>query len=152
MLRLMSVLTLAASTLGGATALAQPRPPTAVGQVTFLYFNDLAKANQFYGEVLGLELEFDLEWVKIYQLSPTSSVGLVNATEGSIRPSADKPVMVSLVVDRDQVDAWWTYLKSKGVDVGEAPGPEGDGAVRAFSFKDPEGYALEVFAWVNRGS
>ncbi len=128
----------------------QQRPPAATGQVTFLYFSDLAKADAFYGETLGLEKEFDLEWVKIYKLSPTSSVGLVNATGGAHKPSADKPVMVSMVVEKSEVDTWWKYLKAKGVDVGDSPGAEGDGAVRAFGFKDPEGYSLEVFAWVDK--
>ena len=146
MFRLSSVLILAAA----ASAIsAQERPPAATGQVTFLYFDDLAKADAFYGDVLGLEKEFDLEWVKIYKLSPTSSVGLVNATGGAHRPSADKPVMVSMVVGEDEVDAWWKYLKAKGVDVGDAPGAGGDGAVKAFGFEDPEGYSLEVFAWVD---
>ena len=145
MLRLFGVLILTA-----AASFAQERPKAALGQVTFLYFNDLAKADAFYGDVLGLEKEFDLEWVKIYKLSPTSSVGLVNATGGAHRPSADKPVMVSMVVGEKEVDAWWQYLKAKGVDVGDAPGAEGDGAVKAFGFKDPEGYSLEVFAWVNK--
>lgn len=145
MFRLFGVLILTAT-----ASSAQERPPTAAGQVTFLYFNDLAQADAFYGEVLGLEKEFDLEWVKIYKLSPTSSVGLVNATGGAHRPSADKPVMVSMVVSEKEVDAWWQYLKAKGVDVGDAPGAEGDGAVKAFGFKDPEGYSLEVFAWVNK--
>ena len=144
MFRLFGVLILAA-----AASSAQERPPAAAGQVTFLYFNDLAKADAFYGDILGLEKEFDLEWVTIYKLSPTSSVGLVNATGGAHRPSADKPVMVSMVVGEEEVDAWWQYLKAKGVDVGDAPGAEGDGAVKAFGFKDPEGYSLEVFAWVN---
>ncbi len=147
MFRLLGVLilTAAASTISG-----QERPPTAAGQVTFLYFNDLAKADAFYGGILGLKKEFDLEWVTIYKLSPTSSVGLVNATGGAHRPSADKPVMVSMVVDEQDVDAWWKYLKAKGVDVGDGPGIGGDGAVKAFGFKDPEGYSLEVFAWVNK--
>ena len=144
MFRLLGVLILTAT-----ASSAQERPPAAAGQVTFLYFNDLAQADAFYGDVLGLEKEFDLEWVKIYKLSPTSSVGLVNATGGAHRPSADKPVMISLVVGEKDVDAWWQYLKAKGVDVGDTPGAEGDGAVKAFGFKDPEGYSLEVFAWVN---
>ena len=144
MFRLLGVLILTATAL-----FAQEPPPAAVGQVTFLYFNDLAKADAFYGDVLGLEKEFDLEWVKIYKLSPTSSVGLVNATGGAHRPSADKPVMVSMVVGEKDVDAWWQYLKAKGVDVGDAPGVGGDGAVKAFGFEDPEGYSLEVFAWVD---
>ncbi len=152
MFRILGVLTLTACALAASaqtSEASEERPPVA-GQVTFLYFNDLAKADAFYGEVLGLEKEFDLEWVKIYKLSPTSSVGLVNATGGAHRPSADKPVMVSMVVGEKDVDAWWQYLNAKGVDVGDAPSPEGDGAVRAFGFEDPEGYSLEVFAWVNK--
>ena len=62
--------------------------------------------------------------------------GLVNATRGAHRPSADKPVMVSMVVGEKEVDAWWQYLKAKGVDVGDAPGAGGDGAVKAFGFED----------------
>ncbi len=127
------------------------RPPVS-GQVTFLYYDDLAKADRFYGEVLGLEKTFDLDWVKIYELSPTSSVGLVNATGGAHKPSADKPVMVSLVVDEKDVDAWWRYLKSQGVDVGDAPGIGGGGNIKAFGFEDPEGYTLEVFAWLEAES
>jgi catechol 2,3-dioxygenase-like lactoylglutathione lyase family enzyme len=147
MIRFLSILTLTATAW---VSSAQERPPAATGQVTFLYFNDLAAADAFYGETLGLEKEFDLEWVKIYKLSPSSSVGLVNATGGAHRPSADKPVMVSMVVQENEVDLWWSYLEAKGVDVGESPGSEGDGAVRAFGFKDPEGYSLEVFAWVDK--
>ena len=45
----------------------------------------------------------------------------------------------------DTGETWGTLC----VDVGDAPGAEGDGAVKAFGFKDPEGYSLEVFAWVN---
>lgn len=146
MYRLLAVLTLTATALA-ASSEAQQRPPVA-GQVTFLYYNDHAEAVHFYGEVLGLEQEFDLDWVKIYKLSPTSSVGIVSATGGNLRPAGDKPVMVSMVVDESDLEAWWQYLEAKGVDVGELS-PEGDGAVRAFSFKDPEGYTLEVFSWLD---
>lgn len=139
----LSILALAAPARSSET------PPPVEGQVTFLYFNDLPRADAFYGETLGLEKEFELDWVRIYKLSPTSSVGLVDATHGSIRPSDDKPVMVSLVVDASQLEAWWRYLKDRGAEVSELS-PEGDGAVRAFSFKDPEGYALEVFAWLDQ--
>lgn len=144
MLRYFAVLTLA---LGAAASSADDRPPVS-GQVTFLYYNDLAAADHFYGAVLGLEKTFDLDWVKIYQLSPTSSVGLVNATKGAHEPSADKPVMVSMVVPEKDVDGWWRYLKDKGIDVGDGPGIGGDGSIKAFGFEDPEGYTLEVFAWL----
>ena len=140
------ILVLAVSAL---PALSQERPPV-TGQVTFLYYDDLPEAERFYREVLGLSTSFELDWVKIFSLSSGSSVGLVNATRGSLRPSGvgtDKPVMVSLVVAREDVDRWHSYLKSKGVEVGEGPKVGADGRVLAFAFKDPGGYNLEVFAW-----
>lgn len=127
----------------------EERPPV-TGQVTFLYYQDLPAAERFYREVLGLSASFELDWVKIFRLSSSSSVGLVNATRGSLRPAAveaEKPVMVSLVVDPADVSRWHSYLKSKGVEVGEGPKVGADGRVLAFSFKDPGGYTLEVFAW-----
>lgn len=125
-------------------------PPPVTGQVTFLYYEDLPAAERFYREVLGLSTSFELDWVKIFRLSSGSSVGLVNATKGSLRPAAvdeEKPVMVSLVVDQPDVDRWHSYLKSKGVEVGTGPKVGADGRVLAFAFKDPGGYTLEVFAW-----
>lgn len=122
--------------------------PKVAEQVTFLYYENLEQAAHFYGDVLGLEKAFELSWVKMFRLSPTSTVGLVNATKGSLRPSADKPVMVSLVVPLDAVDAWYAYLKERGVDIKNPPAIGADGNVKAFAFKDPEGYSLEVFAWL----
>ena len=83
--------------------------------------------------------------------SATSSVGLVNAKDGVHRPSADKPVMFSMVVAEEQVDAWWRYLKSRDVDVGDEPvAGDGEAPIKAFAFEDPEGYTLEVFAWLDK--
>jgi catechol 2,3-dioxygenase-like lactoylglutathione lyase family enzyme len=125
-------------------------PPPVTGQVTFLYYKDLPAAERFYRDVLGLSTSFELDWVKIFRLSSSSSVGLVNATKGSLKPfavEAEKPVMLSLVVDKANIAGWHAYLKSKGVEVGEGPKVGADGHVLAFAFKDPGGYALEVFAW-----
>jgi predicted enzyme related to lactoylglutathione lyase len=122
--------------------------PAISGQVTFLYFDDFEGAAKFYGQTLGLQSTLDLDWVKIYQLSPTSSVGLVNATQGTHRPSDSKPVMVSLVVE--DVDGWYEFLKGRGVDIPSPPKDSARSGVRSFGFKDPEGYTLEVFAWLDK--
>ena len=37
----------------------------------------------------------------------------------------------------------------KEIDVGDGPRIGADGHVKAFGFKDPEGYTLEVFAWLD---
>jgi catechol 2,3-dioxygenase-like lactoylglutathione lyase family enzyme len=144
MLKLILILVLTAL-----PAVAQERPPV-TGQVTFLYYEDLPAAERFYRDVLGLSTSFELDWVKIFRLSSSSSVGLVNATKGSLRPAPvdeEKPVMVSLVVEQADVGRWHSYLKSKGVGVGDGPQVGADGRVLAFAFKDPGGYTLEIFAW-----
>jgi len=122
--------------------------PPVSGQVTFLYYEDLERAGQFYGQTLGLKATTDLDWVKIYEVSPGSSLGLVSATGGTHRPSKDKPVMVSLVVE--DADAWYAYLKKQGVDLPNPPKDSTKVNVRAFGFNDPEGYTLEVFQWLKK--
>lgn len=139
-----------AAASSGAAALLDPvagaLPPIA-GQVTFLYFNDIDAAAHFYGETLGLAKTFDLGWVKIFALSPTSSVGLVDGKSGAHRPAPEKPVMLSLVVD--DADRWYAYLKGRGVQIKEPPSDGTRVRVRAFGFIDPEGHTLEVFQWLD---
>lgn len=70
---------------------------------------------------LGLTKTFDLGWVKILSLSPTSSVGLVDGKSGAHRHAAEKPVMVSLVVATTRS---WLLLVShrhERVHCGRAP-------------------------------
>ncbi len=124
-------------------------PPAPVKeQVTFLYVNDIERAAKFYGGTLGLRSTFDRDWVKIYSISPSSSVGLVKGTEGMLRPASEKPVMVSMVVD--DVDGWYAHLKSRGVSIPKPPQNNAKAPVRGFTFNDPEGYTLEVFAWLTK--
>jgi len=97
----------------------------------------------------GLERTLHLDWVKMFRISPSAKVGLVNASDGTHRPSADKPVMVSFVMSElRQVDAWYERLKSRGVELTSEP--HDSPRIRAFGFKDPEGYTLEVFAWLKK--
>jgi hypothetical protein len=122
--------------------------PRIVSQVTFLYFNELDKAAAFYANTVGLRLSFDGGWVRIFEISPTSSVGLVDATHGAHKPAAEKPVMVSMVMSTPaEVDRWYEQLKTR-VQIPKPPSNSDKVAVRAFSFKDPEGHSLEVFAWL----
>ena len=46
------------------------------------------------------------------------------------------------------VDRWYTQLKARGVQIPKPPSDSDKVAVRAFSFQDPEGHSLEVFAWL----
>lgn len=120
--------------------------PKAIGQVTFLYYADIEKAADFYGNVMGFENTFDEEWVKFFAISATSSVGLVDETKGFHKTSDSKPVMLSIVTD--DVDTWYNYLKQKDVKfIKHLDKAKSSGFVYGFLVEDPGGYTVEVFEW-----
>jgi catechol 2,3-dioxygenase-like lactoylglutathione lyase family enzyme len=129
---------------GAVTAQQVPGRPAELGvqaNIVFLYYRDIPAAQRFYEDVLGLRLAVDQGFAKIYQISPTSFVGLVDETQGLHRASDAKPVTLSFVTE--QVDAWYEYLVSKGVKM---RGPVRDATrhpTRGFVAMDPEGYFLE---------
>jgi lactoylglutathione lyase len=119
------------------------RPPALGVQanIVFLYYKDVPAAQRFYEDVIGLTLTVDQGFAKIYQVSPTSFVGLVDESQGLHRASEAKPVTLSFVTA--QVDQWYDYLVSKGVKM---RGPVRDATrhpTRGFVAHDPEGYFLE---------
>jgi lactoylglutathione lyase len=126
--------------------IAQPtagRPPRLGVQanIVFLYYKDIPRAQRFYEDVIGLRLAVDQGFAKIYQISPTSFVGLVDESQGLHRASDSKPVTLSFVTQ--DIDAWYEYLASKGVKL---RGPVRDATrhpTRGFVAYDPEGYFLE---------
>ncbi|MDZ4728502.1 MAG: VOC family protein [Xanthomonadales bacterium] len=124
------------------------------GTVTFFYYDDIQAAAPFYGELLQLPLTMDTEWVKIYQITATSSVGLVLQGRGFHEVAADKPAMLSMVTD--DVDAWYERLKSANTVIltelppANAVKSEGSAPVRGFVAQDPGGYTIEFFSWLNK--
>lgn len=125
--------------------------PDISGTVTFFYYDQISNAAPFYGELLGLSLTMDEEWVKIYRITETSSVGLVQQGHGFHEVAQDKPAMLSMVVS--DVDAWYAKLKSAGATIlkalpaADADSVEGSAPVRGFVAQDPGGYTIEFFTW-----
>jgi len=146
-LGLLTLLALAALSLSTPTrAQTAAATPPISGQVTFLYYDDVAAAAAFYRDVLGLENTLDEGWVQFFTITPTSSVGLVDGTRGHHRVSADKPVMLSIVTT--DVEAWYARLLSLGVPMLKPlETTAGGGLVHAFLVQDPGGYTVEIFAW-----
>ena len=120
------------------------RPPFDTTQklITFLYYTDLPRAIRFYEEVMGLVLEIDQGWSKIYRVTPNGYVGIVDETRGSHRANAIKPVQICMRVA--DVDAWHAYIVSAGVEGVSAPRSHMELKIRAFVFNDPEGYQIEI--------
>jgi predicted enzyme related to lactoylglutathione lyase len=119
--------------------------PTAPNQlaITFLYYRDLPAAFAFYRDVLGLRLAIDQgDLAKIMEIAPNAHVGLVDEAHGMNDWQAEKCVQLCIRVA--DVDAWYAYLAEKGVqDLSRMFENEKIG-IRAFVFRDPEGYQVEI--------
>jgi len=135
-----------------AVAQARNRTPGITGQITFLYYQDIDSAARFYEKLLGRSPEKTPAWVRLFPLTGTATLGLVNATGGSLRPAAEKPVMVTVVVDGiGAVDRWYDRVRAQGIPVVEERKTtrlDESRSIHAFMFNDTEGYRIEILTWV----
>jgi predicted enzyme related to lactoylglutathione lyase len=111
-------------------------------QVTFLYYDDLATATEFYERVLGLEMVEDQGWAKIFRTAGTAFVGLVDGKRGFRKPLADSAVLLTLAVNDTQV--WYDHLIKHNVKILREPKESPEIQVRCFFIEDPGGYAIEI--------
>jgi catechol 2,3-dioxygenase-like lactoylglutathione lyase family enzyme len=112
------------------------------GQITFLYYDRIEAASQFYGEVLGFDLVEDQGWAKIYRVAGGAYLGIVAGDKGFHTPQEKSAVLVTLVVN--DARQWYEELDGRGVRLlGELRDREEIG-IRCFFLEDPGGYSLEV--------
>ncbi len=109
--------------------------------LVFFYYPDLEEAEKFYGDVLGLEKVLDYGFAKIYQISLSTFIGLVDETKGMHDPSEPKTVTLSFVTQ--EIDHWYQYLKSQGVEMRNPLKDASRHPTRGFVAYDPAGYFLE---------
>ncbi|MFH2111260.1 MAG: VOC family protein [Candidatus Bathyarchaeota archaeon] len=118
------------------------------GMITFTYHDNIEKASEFYRDVLGLQPVMNRDWVKIYKAGADSHIGLVDSEHGYLKPSKDKPVMLSIMVQ--DIDAWHRRLTEKGVKTNHPP-KEADGIhMRGFLTWDPSGYVIELLEFLTK--
>jgi len=104
--------------------------PEAKGAITFFYYKDLAKAAEFYEKVMGFNLVQD------------AYMGCVDGGIGYHKPSDEKPVMLTVVVD--DPDAWYEHFKKHKVETLNEPHDDEELNLRIFLLRDPEGYVIEI--------
>jgi catechol 2,3-dioxygenase-like lactoylglutathione lyase family enzyme len=109
--------------------------------LVFLYYKDLVSAQNFYENTLGLEMVLDYGFAKLFRISKTTYVGLVDEQKGM--HSAAEPKTVTLSFVTEEIDDWYTYLKDKGVEMRGELGDAARHPTRGFVAYDPEGYFLE---------
>lgn len=116
------------------------------GSITFFYYEDLGKVEEFYGEVMGLEKVIDVDFAKVFRVSGGAHFGIVDGKRGSMRPTRDKPVMFTVVVD--DIEAWHERLKERGVEIDQPPKEAPYLKMKTMLFRDPEGYVVEILEFL----
>lgn len=120
-------------------------PPIA-GGVPFFYYDDLKAAADWYESQLGLKRTADKNWVVVFELTPSSYIGLVNASGGSMVPTEKKGALLS--IETEALEEWYEYLKDKpGIDLIHGIEEGASGMIEEFRMKDPGGYIVEFFRW-----
>lgn len=109
--------------------------------LVFLYYRGLPAAARFYEEIVGLDRLVDQGFCFIYQVSPTSFVGLVDESQGLHRASEAKSVTLSFITE--EIDAWYAHLTAHGVAIHRPLADATRHPTRGFVALDPEGYFLE---------
>lgn len=126
------------------------RPGAPELAITFLYYDDLDAALDFYTDVMGFPVVIDQGWSKILRIAGGAHVGLVDQSRGMRRATPDKPVQLCIRVA--DVDAWHDYAQARKVANLSAPFENDALGIRAFVFDDPEGYQIEVQSATRAGA
>jgi predicted enzyme related to lactoylglutathione lyase len=120
----------------------RPAAPNVLA-ITFLYYRDLPRAFAFYRDVMGFPLAIDQgALAKIMQIAPNAHLGLVDERKGMNSWKEEKCVQVCVRVE--SIDAWYDYIAENDVDDLSQMFENGNIGIRAFVFRDPEGYQVEI--------
>jgi predicted enzyme related to lactoylglutathione lyase len=123
----------------------QQRPASSV---TFLYFEDLHAAKEFFSSVLGLEQVLDQRWAAIYRTGQTGFLGACDARKASVSVASRGGVLISLNVD--DVETWHARIARPGTSNQEgvsnltAIKENAEIGLKSFFFRGPEGYDFEI--------
>lgn len=111
-------------------------------QITFLYFNDLAKADDFFRNTLELELVEDQQWAKIYQVAEGAFLGAVDSEKGSLKAKEESAVLITLCVE--DVPKFADKLKQRGVNITKDVSVFEEIQIINCFFDGPENYKFEI--------
>lgn len=121
------------------------RPPATAGlRHVALNVRDLESCERFYTGLLGMRVEWRPDADNVYLTGGKDNLALHRAAS-AIDPGAAQRLdhvgfMLNEIAD---VDAWFVFLKSKGVTIIKEPRTHRDGA-RSFYCQDPDGNVVQL--------
>ena len=121
---------------------AEPAPSTVAVAETHFFYEDLAQAERFYREHLGLLPVERREDAVVLEVAPGALLTLATLESGGYMPDTPRTAAIALITD--QLDEWWAVLSQRKLDMRtEAYEPEPGRAHHGFVLADPEGWLLE---------
>jgi len=111
--------------------------------ITWLYYKDVLAMQHFYENVLGLEMVADQGWTKIYKVSETGFLAIVDERRGMHKFTETKAVNVGFIIE--DIEGWYDYVKTNDPFElrTEKLEIESDKRYTAFVGYGPEAYYLE---------
>lgn len=111
-------------------------------QITFLYFEDLRKAVEFFEHSLKFERVCNQGHCIIWRTSQSSFIGAVDIKRGSVGGKCKESVLTCFVVEN--VERAYSLLGSTGISLLTDVRKNQDSGVHSFLLEGPEGYRFEV--------
>jgi catechol 2,3-dioxygenase-like lactoylglutathione lyase family enzyme len=120
------------------------RPPATLGmRHVALNVSDMASCEHFYVELLGMSVEWQPDPDNLYLTSGNDNLALHRATAAPAPGGQRLDHIGFFIAVPEQVDAWFEYLQSAGVEMKTSPRTHRDGA-RSFYCSDPDGNTVQV--------
>jgi len=126
------------------------------GYLMVLFVRDLARARDFYQNVMGLEYKHGDDDGAYFELGPDGFMVISHDTADDLLSPADvdhepaRGARSVLATSVEDVDAAYEELLAKGVEFIRAPQDRHWG-LRCAHFKDPEGNVWEIHTPVKQG-
>lgn len=113
--------------------------------ITFIYTEDLAASATFYAETLGLTLWRDQGTCRIYHVAGDAYLGVCQMgphSKGIVDGETQRNVILTLITE--DVDGWYTKLRTHGVVFEKAPEHNPRYNIYHCFLRDPSGYLIEI--------
>ena len=106
-----------------------------------LFVDDLAAAEHFYTELMGMAVEWRPDENNVYLTSGNDNLALHHVDSS---PQDGRLDHVGFFLNEiDEVDAWYKFLLAEGVKMRTEPRTHRDGA-RSFYCEDPAGTRVQI--------
>ncbi len=121
----------------------RPAPTRGLRHVA-LFCRDLAAAEHFYVELMGMTVEWRPDPDNVYLTSGNDNLALHRGGNEFIPGEHQQLDHIGFfIATPEEVDEWYAFLDANGVEFKSAPRTHRDGA-RSFYCKDPEGVSVQI--------